>query len=120
MAASRNTEQELKDLLNEAYERLAGPSFIPDDPIQIPKSFADRKDAETIGFLTATIAWGQRKTIIANARKLVHVMDEAPHDFVMNASVKDLQRHRPAALHPGTAACEHRSRRTGSGVPGGE
>jgi len=95
MAVSRNTEQELKDLLNEAYERLAGPSFIPDDPIQIPKSFADRKDAETIGFLTATIAWGQRKTIITNARKLVHVMDEAPHDFVMNASVKDLQRLAP-------------------------
>jgi uncharacterized protein (TIGR02757 family) len=78
--------------LDEAYERLATPGFITDDPIQVPRAFAKREDAETIGFLTATIAWGQRRTIIANAWKLVRLMDDAPFDFVMNASSTDLAR----------------------------
>jgi uncharacterized protein (TIGR02757 family) len=83
---------ELKDLLDDAYDRLARPAFIADDPIHIPRAFTERKDAELIGFLTATIAWGQRKTIIANAQRLVHLMDEAPYDFVMNATNADLSR----------------------------
>jgi len=80
-----------KALLDQAYERFARPEFIADDPIQIPRSFGTRADAETIGFLTATIAWGQRKTIIANARKLVDLMDRAPHDFILHAGPQDLQ-----------------------------
>ncbi len=81
----------VKDLLDEAYDRLARPSFIVDDPIQLPKACTTREDAETIGFLTATIAWGQRKTIIANAWKLVRLMDDHPHAFVMNADATDLK-----------------------------
>lgn len=83
---------DIRQLLDEAYEQYARPSFADHDPIQIPRSFPQRTDAEVIGFLTATIAWGQRKTIIANAWKLVHLMDEAPHDFVMNASAGELRR----------------------------
>ncbi|MBK6541196.1 MAG: TIGR02757 family protein [Flavobacteriales bacterium] len=89
MKASR---EELKGILDEAYERYARPAFVANDPIQIPKGFDRREDAEVIGFLTATIAWGQRPTIITNARKLVRLMDEAPHDFVMNASEDELTR----------------------------
>ncbi|MCB9184126.1 MAG: TIGR02757 family protein [Flavobacteriales bacterium] len=81
----------VRALLDEAYDRLASPAFIIEDPIQIPRSFDNRPDAETVGFLTATIAWGQRKTIIANAWKLVRLMDERPHDFVMNADASDLK-----------------------------
>lgn len=83
---------ELKELLDTAYERYACPEFITDDPIRIPRSFHKREDAEVIGFLTATIAWGQRVTIINNAKKLVGLLDEAPHDFVMNATGPDLSR----------------------------
>ena len=83
---------ELKILLDEAYDRYARPEFITNDPIHIPRSFIARADAEIIGFLTATIAWGQRVTIINNARRLVLLMDETPHDFVMNATEVDLDR----------------------------
>ncbi|MEO8589802.1 MAG: TIGR02757 family protein [Flavobacteriales bacterium] len=79
-------------LLDEAYDRFARPEFIANDPIQVPKSFAERENAEVIGFLTATIAWGQRKTIIDNAWKLVRLMDNAPYDFVMHATEEDLSR----------------------------
>lgn len=85
----------LKALLDEAYDQYARPDFIADDPLQLPHAFALRADAETVGFLTATIAWGQRKTIIRNAWELVRLFDEAPHDFVMNASAAELRRLAP-------------------------
>ena len=81
---------EVRALLDEAYLRLATPDFITNDPVQVPRAFEKREDAETIGFITATIAWGQRKTIIANAWKLARLMDDAPFDFVMHASPADL------------------------------
>jgi uncharacterized protein (TIGR02757 family) len=84
--------RDLTKLLNASYARFAVPGFVEDDPIAIPRSFPERVDAETIGFLTATIAWGQRKTIIANARRLVDLMDGAPHAFVINAGEQDLAR----------------------------
>lgn len=80
----------LRAFLDEAYERYAVPAFIADDPIQVPRAFARREDAELIGFLTASIAWGQRKTIIANAWKLARLMDGAPFDFVMHAAGSEL------------------------------
>ncbi len=58
----------------------------------MPHAFPRRADAETIGFLTATIAWGQRKTIIRNAWELVRLFDEQPHEFVMLASRHELHR----------------------------
>lgn len=81
----------VKEILEEAYDRFARPAFVADDPIQVPRAFNQRMDAETIGFLTATIAWGQRKTIIANAWKLARLMDERPHAFVMHADTTDLK-----------------------------
>jgi uncharacterized protein (TIGR02757 family) len=83
---------DVRDLLDEAYLRLATPAFIIHDPVQVPRAFTKREDAETIGFITATIAWGQRKTIIANAWKLARLMDNAPFDFVMHASPAELDR----------------------------
>lgn len=82
----------VKALLDEAYERYARPEFVETDPVQVPRAFSRREDAGIMGFLTATIAWGQRKTIIANAFRLVRLMDEAPLDFVMNATPADLSR----------------------------
>ncbi len=93
MARRRGPDlNDLKELLDAAYARFAVPDFIADDPIQVPRAFHQRADAEVAGLLTATIAWGQRKTIIANAWKLVRLMDETPHDFVMNASTAELKR----------------------------
>ncbi len=89
--AKRPSHAHLRELLEEAYDRFARPSFIENDPIQIPRAFNEREDAEVIGFLTATIAWGQRPTIIANANKLVRLMGHAPYAFVMNADATDLK-----------------------------
>ena len=41
-------------------------------------------------FLTSTIAWGQRKTIIKNSFKMMELMDNTPFDFIMNSSEKEI------------------------------
>ena len=91
-ASRKAAHNEVRDLLEDAYDRFARPSFITDDPIQVPRSFPSRADAETIGFLAATIAWGQRRTIITNAWKLVTLMEGEPHGFVMHAGPSELDR----------------------------
>jgi uncharacterized protein (TIGR02757 family) len=83
---------ELKEFLDEKYEKYNRFDFIESDPISIPHQFTKKEDIEIAGFLAATIAWGQRVTIINNANKLMKLMDHAPHDFVMNAKAKDLKR----------------------------
>lgn len=64
--------------------------FLKDDPVNVPGKFTQKEDIEISGFLTATIAWGQRKTIINNANKLVELMDHSPFDFIKNHKESDL------------------------------
>jgi uncharacterized protein (TIGR02757 family) len=80
---------ELKDFLDLKVELYNQPSFIDQDPIQIPHQFYNKEDIEIIGFLTATISWGNRKSIITNGNRLIEIMGNSPHDFVMNYSAKD-------------------------------
>lgn len=85
-------QAEIVDFLNEKYDLYNNPSFIETDPITIPHLFTKKEDIEIAGFLTATIAWGQRITIIKNATKLMKLMGSSPYDFVMTAKEKDLKR----------------------------
>ncbi len=82
---------ELRDFLEEKYNQYNRTSFIETDPISIPHQFSRKEDIEISAFLTATIAWGQRKSIINNANKLMTLMDNAPHEFILNAKEKDLK-----------------------------
>ncbi len=83
---------ELKEFLDEKYEQYNRLDFIASDPVSIPHQFTKKEDIEIAGFLAATIAWGQRVTIINNANKLMQLMDHAPHEFIMNAKAKELKR----------------------------
>jgi len=82
---------ELKSFLDEKYDLYNRETFIDTDPIQIPKAFSKKEDIEIAGFLAATIAWGQRPTIIKNANKLMDWMDQAPYDFILNAEASDFE-----------------------------
>ncbi len=82
-------QQELKQLLNHFAEKFNHPSFIQTDPISIPHTFSKKQDIEIMGFWVAMLAWGQRVTIINKARELIELMDEAPHDFILNHEEKD-------------------------------
>ncbi len=87
-----STRQLLKRFLDEKVDLYNRPQFIKDDPIQIPHRFAKLQDVEIMGFWTAVLAWGQRKTIINKANELVELMDGAPHDFMVNHSERDRKR----------------------------
>ncbi|MFS4455555.1 TIGR02757 family protein [Maribacter sp. 2304DJ31-5] len=84
------TKNELKDFLNAKVELYNNPKFLESDPLQIPHRFSKKEDIETCAFLTATIAWGNRKSIINNASKLMKLMDENPYDFILNHTDADL------------------------------
>lgn len=76
----------LKEFLDEKATLYNNPDFIESDPIQIPHKFSDKEDIEIAGFLTATIAWGNRKSIINNANRMMDLMGSSPYDFVMDYS----------------------------------
>src|SRR5450759_1507811 len=59
-------------------------SFIGTDPIQVPALFDTKENIEIAGFLAATLAWGQRPTIIRNALKLVTLMNNNPIEFLLH------------------------------------
>lgn len=82
---------ELRDFLNEKVALYQRHSFIATDPIQIPHQFSLKQDIEIAAFLTATIAWGNRKSIINNANKMMHLLDNTPYDFVINHTKNDLK-----------------------------
>ena len=84
--------KELKEFLDAKVVQYNTPDFIPHDPIQIPHLFTDKEDIEIASFLVATIAWGNRKSIINNSNKLMNLMDNAPADFIKNHVEKDLDR----------------------------
>jgi uncharacterized protein (TIGR02757 family) len=81
---------EIRDFLNERYLKYNQKSFIENDPICIPHLFHKKEDIEITAFLIATIAWGNRKSIISNGNKLMHWMDFKPHEFILHHSKKDL------------------------------
>ena len=90
------SEVELYDFLNEKAAAFEHPKFIEDDPVAFPKRYADRAwDAEVAGLFAALWAWGQRKSIRASLEKLFASMDDAPGDFVLQASERELKRWEP-------------------------
>lgn len=83
--------KDLKIWLEEKTALYNRKSFIETDPISIPHLFSKPEDIEIAGFFAATIAWGNRKSIITSAHRLMKRMDMAPYDFVMNHMPGDLK-----------------------------
>ncbi len=84
-----NHFKEVKELLDEKYFQFNNTSFIQTDPISIPHQFSKKEDIEIAALLVATIAWGQRTSIINNGNKLMRLMNDEPYEFIMNFSKKD-------------------------------
>jgi hypothetical protein len=54
------------------------------------RTFTLKEDIEIAGFLSATIAWGNRKMIIKNAHKMIDLMG-SPYDYIMSHTDKNLE-----------------------------
>ncbi|TDE04033.1 TIGR02757 family protein [Flavobacterium hiemivividum] len=85
-------QAELKSFLDEKVIQYNTLDFIESDPVQIPHLFTRKEDIEIAGFLSATIAWGNRTMIIKNSHRMIDLMGNAPFDFVMSHTEDDLQR----------------------------
>lgn len=86
---------EIKDFLDAKVDQYNNPKFIESDPIQVPHQFSKKEDIEIAAFLTATIAWGNRKSIIKNAKQMMRLLDNSPYDFVINHQDTDLEQLNP-------------------------
>lgn len=84
--------EDLKEFLDQKSEKYNRLEFIENDPISIPHLFKKKQDIEIAGFFAATLAWGQRKTIIRKCRELMTLMDNNPHEFILHHTEKDLKR----------------------------
>ena len=83
-------QSEIKSFLDDKSELYENENFIENDPISIPHLFSKKEDIEISAFITSTISWGLRKTIIKNAKIIVEMMDLSPYDFIQNHSKSDL------------------------------
>ena len=81
----------MRELLERLHDRYNNESFIEADPISVPHSFTSTVDREIAGFLAATIAWGNRRAIVQSAHRMMRYMDNAPEDFVRNATEADME-----------------------------
>lgn len=86
------TQIELKKFLDKKLKDFNQPSFIKDDPISIPHRFKKKQDIEIAGFFAAIFAWGNRQTIINKSSELMHLMDDAPFQFIKGHEEKDLKK----------------------------
>ncbi|MFR9504174.1 MAG: TIGR02757 family protein [Rikenellaceae bacterium] len=82
---------ETKETLDALCERFNRSEFIEHDPISIPHRFSAAADIEIAALFASTIAWGNRKAIVKSAGRMMEYMDNAPYDFVCNASASDLE-----------------------------
>lgn len=81
--------EQLKEFLDEQVEKFERPEFIDNDPLGLVKRFSNPKDQEIVGLLAATIAWGNRKSIINSTEKILEIMEQKPYDFLMNSTERD-------------------------------
>lgn len=65
--------------------------FIENDPVSIPHRFSKKEDIEIAGFFSSVMAWGMRKITIINSLKLMNMMDNSPHDFILHHSSAGLK-----------------------------
>ena len=92
-------QKELKEFLDEKVIQYNNQDFIESDPVQIPHLFSQKEDIEIAGFLSASIAWGNRKMIIRNSHKMMELMGDSPYDFIMNFTDSNLDRIPQKAIH---------------------
>lgn len=82
----------LRLFLNQKVKYYNTPEFISTDPISIPHQFSKLQDIEIAGFFAATLAWGNRTSILNSCNRLMQLMDHAPYDFIIRHEEKDLNR----------------------------
>ena len=83
---------ELFEFLETKYEQYNHPGFIETDPISVPHRFSRKEDIEIAAFLTATLSWGTRTSIVKDANRLLDLMDGSPYEFILDFTKSGAER----------------------------
>jgi uncharacterized protein (TIGR02757 family) len=84
--------KDIRTFLDRKVEEYNRPSFIAGDPIGIPHRYQKKQDIEIAGFFAAIFSWGNRTTIIKKSLELMQLMQDAPHQFILQHEDKDLRK----------------------------
>ncbi|MFZ8836078.1 MAG: TIGR02757 family protein [Flavobacteriales bacterium] len=84
-------DEDLKAFLLEKADHFETLDFVADDPISVPHRYRNPRDIELAGFIAASLAWGQRKTILKNALRFLERMDESPYDYLLQATDREIE-----------------------------
>lgn len=85
------TQAEIKEYLDFKTEQYNTANFIETDPIQLPHQFEKKEDIEIVAFLVATIAWGNRTSIIRSGNRIIDIMGRDPHNFILNYTSQPME-----------------------------
>ena len=91
MVSGQNSE-DLKTFLDLKSRQYNSFDFIKDDPIQIPHLFDKKEDIEISAFLTSIISWGNRKSIIKSAKRMMELLEFSPHEFIIKSSKNEIKK----------------------------
>ncbi len=81
----------IKALLDDRVARYNSPEFIESDPIRLPHRYTALQDREIMGLLSATLAWGHRKSILRSGERLHELFAGEPYRFVLEHREQDLR-----------------------------
>ena len=77
-------QADLKEYLDFKAEQYECFDFLKLDPISIPHKFIRKEDIEIAAFLVATIAWGNRQSILKTPTKHIGWVSEYGHRLNFN------------------------------------
>lgn len=91
-------DEQIKDKLRRWAQEYNVSTFIPDDPVQFPHRYTEKKDIEISAFLTSWISYGRRELILRKANELHASMTPGPYQWIMREGYNELPKGR---LEPG-------------------
>lgn len=77
-------QKDLKEYLDFKANQYECPSFIENDPIQIPHRYTRKEDIEIAAFFMASLAWGNRLSILKSGDRLMELFGDDPYNFIMD------------------------------------
>ena len=77
-------QKDLKEYLDFKSSQYETIDFIKNDPIKIPHNYQRKEDIEICAFFVATIAWGNRLSIIKSGENLMKIWGDSPYEFIKN------------------------------------
>ncbi len=79
----RLTKEKIKNKLNYHYKAFDRNAIAP-DPLEFPHLFSNKYDIEIAAFIASVFAYGNVIQIMKTLDKISSVIDENPHEFVLN------------------------------------